>query len=157
MACDFTRPYEPCYDAVSNRMGRTTGLVPVAAIRIGKWQRVARRSRGQAVKLVSTKRETKKETLGKPEPYTPDPYSYNTRLCLDKDMLKALGLSPRDFKAGDKVTVEARGHIKSTKMVEGKDYDSNEVEIQITKIGVEKAAGSLKDAVSNGIKGAKDE
>lgn len=108
------------------------------------------------MKLVSTKRE-KESTKDYSKPMPADPYSYNTRLCLDKDMLKALGLSPRDFKAGDKVTVEARGHIKSTKMVEGKEYDSNEVEIQITKIGVEKAAGSLKDAVSSGIKDAKDE
>lgn len=108
------------------------------------------------MKLVSTKREEKKRDT-KMEVCAPDPYSYSTRLCLDKDMLKKLGLSPRDFKAGDNVTVEAKGHIKSTKMVEGKDYDSNEVEIQITKLGVEKAPGSLTDAVSNGIKDAKDD
>lgn len=91
------------------------------------------------------------------EPYTPDAYPYSTRLSLDKDVLDKLDISPKDFKVGQKVSVQAVAVVKSLRMVEGKDYDTNEVELQIQEIGVEKSASSLKDAVESGVKDASDD
>lgn len=110
------------------------------------------------MKLVSTKRspkELKKSTH--PSVCGPEPYPYSTRLCLDKDVLDKLDISPKDFKVGQKVSVQAIAVVKSLRMVEGKDYDTNEVELQIQEIGVEKSASSLKDAVDSGVKDASDE
>lgn len=112
------------------------------------------------MKLVSTKRDliSQKERDKKMNACIPESYPYSTRLSLDKDVLDKLDLSPKDFKVGQKVTVQAVATVKSLRIVEGKDYDTNEVELQITEIGIEKKADtSLKDAVSAGIKGAKDE
>jgi uncharacterized protein YwgA len=108
------------------------------------------------VKLVSTKRTEKDlKKSNTPEKYQPDPYPYSTRLCLDKVVMEKLDISPKDFKVGQKVTVEAIATVKSLRMVEGKDYDSNEIELQITQIGVEKAADStMKDAVAKGVEDA---
>lgn len=113
------------------------------------------------MKLVSTKRtpkEQKKRDSSMKVCGMDDPYPYNTRLSLDKDVLDKLDVSPKDFKVGQKVTVQAVAVVKSLRMVEGKDYDTNEVELQIQEIGIEKKADStLKDAVSAAMKGAKDD
>lgn len=109
------------------------------------------------MKLVSTKRDPEKRKKTN-EICAPEPYPYSTRLSLDKDVLEKLALSPKDFKVGQKVTVQAVATVKSLRIVEGKDYDTNEVELQITEIGVEaKADTSMKDAVSKAITGAKDD
>lgn len=115
------------------------------------------------MKLVSTKRtaaEKKAEKARYDTPCSlgePDEYPYDTRLTLGKSVLAKLGLSPKDFKVGQKVDVTIVAEVRSLRMAEGKSYDSNEVELQITEIGAEKRAKSMKDAVSDGVKGANDE
>ncbi len=112
------------------------------------------------MKLVSTKRDIEKMKKRDKAMNVcgPDPYPYSTRLSLDKDVLDKLDLSPKDFKVGQQVTVQAVAVVKSLRMVEGKDYDTNEVELQIQEIGIEKKADSgMKDAVASAIKGAKDD
>jgi hypothetical protein len=116
------------------------------------------------MKLVSTKRDLKaqkerEKSMNKPCGIGGEEYPYSTRLSLDKEVLDKLDISPKDFKVGQKVTVQAVAVVKSLRMVEGKDYDTNEVELQIQEIGVEKkaASSSMKDAISAAIKGAKDD
>lgn len=113
------------------------------------------------MKLVSTKRtaaqrKAEKEKYDKPSnTIGGEDYPYGSRLSLDKHLLETLGISPKDFKVGQKVCLEAEAMVKSLRTTEGKDYDSNEIELTLTKIGLEKKADStLKDAVSKGIDGA---
>jgi hypothetical protein len=114
------------------------------------------------MKLVSTKRteaekKAEKAKYDKPMSASED-YPYDTRLCLRKQILDKLDISPKDYKVGQTVNVEIVASVKSLRMVDGKDYDSNEIELQIEQIGIEKAAsGSLKDAISAAVKDAKDE
>lgn len=116
------------------------------------------------MKLVSTKRTAAQKKAQKDKYDKPcstiggEDYPYDTRLSLNKDLLENLGLSPSTFKVGQKVNFAGEAFVKSLRMTEGKDYDSNEVELQITSVGIEKkAASTLKDAVSDGIKDAKDD
>jgi hypothetical protein len=105
------------------------------------------------VKLVSTKRTPKKKDT-KPEICAPDPYPYNTRLCLDKDVMDRLNLSPKDFKVGQKVDVTAVATVKSLRQVEGKEYETSEIELQITEIGIDKRSASAREAIDKAIKEA---
>lgn len=113
------------------------------------------------MKLVSTKRTEAQKKADKArydKPMSMDEYPYSTRLSLDKHLLENLGISPKDFKVGQKVCIEAEALVKSLRTTEGRDYDSNEIELTITKLGLEKKTDStLKDAVSKGIDGAEDE
>jgi len=109
------------------------------------------------VKLVSTKRtaadkKAEREKYDKPGTIGGEDYPYNSRLTLDKHMLEKLNISPKDFKVGQYVTLEAICCVKSLRHVEGKDYGGSEIELQIEKIGVEKKADTLKDAVESAIK-----
>lgn len=115
------------------------------------------------MKLVSTKRTEADKKAEKAKYDKPcgtiggDDYPYSSRLSLDKDVLKKLGISPKDYKVGQKICVEIEASVRSLRQTEGKDYDTNEIELQIEKIGLEKKSSSLKDAVSNGINGASDD
>lgn len=115
------------------------------------------------MKLVSTKRtaaekKAQKEKYDKPCSIDGDDYPYDTRLSLNKNILEKLGISPKDYKVDQKVCVQIEASVKSLRTTEGKDYDTNEIELQIEKIGVENDdAGSLTDAVSSGIKDASDD
>lgn len=113
------------------------------------------------MKLVSTKRTAAQKKAEKDKYSTKsgiiggDDYPYSTRLSLDKHLLENLGISPKDFKVDQKVCIEAEAVVKSLRTSEGRDYDSNEIELTLTKVGIEKKADStLKDAVSKGIDGA---
>lgn len=113
------------------------------------------------MKLVSTKRteaekKAEKEKYSKPPTIGGDEYPYDSRLCLNKTILGKLGISPKDFKVDQKVDVQIVAHVKSLRSSEGKEYESSEIELQIEKIGVEKRSASMKDAVSNAMKDAKD-
>lgn len=109
------------------------------------------------MKLVSVKRteaekKAEQKKYDKPSTLAGDEYPYNTRICLEKRVLDKLGISPKDFKVGQTVTLEAICSVKSLKMVDGKDYDTSEIELQIQQIGVEKKSGSLKEAVESAMK-----
>lgn len=108
------------------------------------------------MKMVSTKRSAKDlKPSAVTEKYTPDPYSYSTRLCLDKDLLDKLGIRPTDFKVGQNVTVQAKAVVRSLRQSEGKDHSSNEVELQLTSLGLEKTpSGGLRAAVDKAVKDA---
>lgn len=115
------------------------------------------------MKLVSTKRTAAEKKAekdrynSKPSTIGGDEYPYDTRLSLNKNILEKLGISPKDYKVGQKVCVQIEASVKSLRQTEGKDYDTNEIELQIEKIGLEDSPESLKDAVSNGVKDASDE
>lgn len=109
-----------------------------------------------SLKITKAERAAKQKACEKVSPCGPGDESYPYGLCirLDKDALEKLGLKPSQFKAGDAVEVMARGSIKSTRTVEGSNYDTSEVEIQIESLGVEKQAKSALAAVERGIKDA---
>jgi hypothetical protein len=88
------------------------------------------------------------------KPYTGDDYSYNTCITLDKEMLEKLGLKPSDFDVDQNVKLEGIGYVKSVNSSKGESYSSSEVRIQLTKLGVENQAKSMKDAVDKAIKDA---
>lgn len=109
------------------------------------------------MKMVSTKRtkgDMKKSSLVNSH-YEPDPYPYSTRICLDKHVMDKLGVSPKDFKVGQVVTLEAICTVKSLRMVEGKDYDTNEIELQMTSVGIENKGKTMKEAVNEAVKETK--
>lgn len=109
------------------------------------------------MKMVSTKRtkEDMKKSSESMNKIAPDPYPYSTRICLDKHVLDKLDISPKDFKVGQVVTIEAICVVKSLRMVEGKDYDTNEIELQMQQVGIENKGKTLKDAVEEAVKEAK--
>jgi hypothetical protein len=110
------------------------------------------------MKLVSTKRSPKqkkeRDSICKVAPSSHEDYGYNTRLSLDKDTLDKLDITPKDFKVGQKVTVQAVAVVKTLRSVEGSEYDTSEIELQIQQIGVEKQAGSAFEAVTKAVKDA---
>lgn len=108
------------------------------------------------MKMVSTKR-TKADMKSKDKPTLgePDPYPYSTRICLDKHVMDKLGVAPKDFKVGEVVTLEAICTVKSLRMVEGKDYDTNEIELQMTSVGIENKGKTMKEAVDEAVKETK--
>lgn len=103
------------------------------------------------MKLVDMKRSKKEQKESMPK-IAADSYGYGLRITLDEDQLDKLGLDGGDFKVGGYVTLQARACIKSVRensTDEGGDNCS--VELQLEKLGVEKSAASLKDAVDDGI------
>lgn len=115
------------------------------------------------MKLVSTKRtaaqKKAEEARYKSGPSTigGEDYPYDTRLSLSKNTLENLGITPKDFKVGQKVCVEIEASVKSLRTTEGKDYDTNEIELQIEKIGLEKKTSALGEAIAKGVEDAEDE
>jgi hypothetical protein len=84
-------------------------------------------------------------------------YPYGTCLRLEKEALAKLGLKLTGLKVGEKFSVTAVGEVKSLRHSEGHSYDSNEVEIQLTSLGLEKkASGSSLAAIEKGIKEASE-
>lgn len=119
-----------------------------------------RPQRMYAVQLKSlklSKEDAKKRS--EPAPYQSEGprYPYGTCIRLEKEALKKMGLKLRDFKAKDGVRVEAVGYVKSIRTAEGETYDNTELEIQLTKLGVEQQPRSALEAVSRGIKEARED
>src|SRR5688572_29110657 len=105
------------------------------------------------MKLTSMKR-TAAEKKDRERPMAPahyggDDYGYGLCISLDKSALEKLGIKPSSFDVGDEVSFEGRGTIKALRQDKSNSYDSQNVEIQITNLGIE--AGSAEDAVSRGI------
>jgi hypothetical protein len=108
------------------------------------------------MKLVSMKvSKAEREKRSEPCKIESPSYPYGTCLRLEKEALAKLGLKLTGLKVGDKFVVQAVGEVKSLRHSEGHSYDSNEVEIQLTTLGLEKqASGSSLAAIEKGIKEA---
>lgn len=70
-----------------------------------------------------------------------DPYPWGLRIRLNGDDMKKLGITARDFSAGDTVKVEAVGRVTeiSDRQTDGpgKDASGSSIEIQLREVGVE--------------------
>jgi hypothetical protein len=82
-------------------------------------------------------------------PSSGEDYGYGLCIQLDKSALEKLGLKPSSFDVGDSVSFEGVGTIKALRQDKSSSYDSSNVEIQITKLGVE--GGSATDAVDRAL------
>lgn len=108
----------------------------------------------KSLKTTAAERKAREKESCKPcGPGSTDSYPYGTCIRLDKDALKKLGLNLASFKAKGRVSVTAVGYVKSIRFHEGESYDSNELEIQLTELGIEKDdKGSALDAVNEALK-----
>ena len=107
------------------------------------------------MKRSKKEREARNKGIETCAPSSGEEYGYGLTIRLDEDDLKKLGLKPSSFDVGDDVEIEARGTIKALRQEKGRSFDSSNVEIQITSIGIE--PGSAAAAISKGISDADDE
>ena len=86
------------------------------------------KQRGRAMNLVDMKLEKKarEKMAALPSPSI-DEYPWGCRITLDGDAMKKLGLKPADFKAGQRVKVEAVGKVVeiASRQTEGSNTDGN--------------------------------
>lgn len=64
-------------------------------------------------------------------------YPYGLRLSLDKDQLKKLGISVKDYEIGDTVTIEAKAKVESLSSSSGSSGDYETVCLQITDLSLD--------------------
>lgn len=108
------------------------------------------------MKLVDMKRSKKERSENMPK-IAEDPYGYGLRITLNEDQLDKLGLDGSDFTVGGYVMLQARACVKAIRENQNEDSSDCSVELQLEKLGVEKSAASLKDAVDDGIDSAEDD
>lgn len=82
-------------------------------------------------------------------------YPYGLTLRLDEIALKKLRLALP--KVGTKMTIHASGIVTSVSANESEDHNHSCVEIQIQRLGIQKGAASMEDAISDGIEDAEKE
>lgn len=83
------------------------------------------------------KKDKTKNLCCAPDNYEPPKYPYGLLIRLDSDAMKKLNIKASDFKAGDKVQVEAEAYIHETRQVESiNDTKSSGLEIQITDLAL---------------------
>lgn len=95
------------------------------------------------ISLARSKKEREEHYSCKPSKIEGPSYSYGTCLRFEKEELKKLGLSVEGLKVGTKFTISAIGEVKSVNQSSGPHNDSASVEIQVTKIGLEKKAATF--------------
>lgn len=83
-----------------------------------------------------------------------DEFSYGTRVSLGKDELKNLGMKPSDFEIGSTFELEATVKVTRVSASQSDDYNSADVELQITHIGLEAADSGVEDAIGKAIEEA---
>lgn len=90
--------------------------------------------------LTSMKLPEKTEKKSFPEVWrNSDKYPYGLKITLDKAILKKLGLTAKDFKSGETVTLEAVAQVYETSdRTSIESGDNQSVSLQITKMGVSK-------------------
>ena len=90
------------------------------------------------------KKEEPKNTLPEPCCESEDSYPYGLRINLNKDSLKALGLSVGQFNIGESVTLTCKADVIQVR-AEKRRYDESEnVELQITDLGFSNVKGKNK-------------
>lgn len=67
-------------------------------------------------------------------------YPYDTKVRLGTDTLEKLGISPADFKVGDVLEITAKVEVCGTQMSERQSGERNELELQITDLGIDTKA-----------------
>ena len=102
-----------------------------------------------AMKRTAAEKKAQEKRYDKPMASSGDDYGYGLCIQLDKSALEKLGLKPSSFDVGDEVEFEGRGTIKALRQDKSSNYDSSNVEIQITKLGLE--GGSAVDAVDSAL------
>lgn len=98
-----------------------------------------------SLKLTAADKKAQKEKYSTAIPSSGEDYGYGMCISLDKAALEKLGLTPSSFDVGDEVAFEGTGTIKALRQDKSSSYNSSNVEIQITKLGVE--GGSAEDAI----------
>ena len=88
--------------------------------------------------LKSMKVEKKSKEMDKPiDVEQRDEFPWGLRIDLNKDSLKNLGLSTKDFTVGEEISVACMAKVISVRATEGEFNDSKNVELQITKMKLE--------------------
>lgn len=116
-----------------------------------------------AAKMVSLKMTAKEakgefgglQSLGS-KPDLPK-YPYDTRLRLGTDVLEKLGISPADYKVGETFEITAKVEVCGTEMSERQSGARNELQLQITDLGLDtkaKKKAKAEDKHLNSIAGA---
>lgn len=102
------------------------------------------------VDVKRTKADKKAEAERWETSETRDDYPYGLSIRIDEETCEKLGLSGRDFDAGQPVTIAAEGFISedSVRMINGKPRRS--MSIQITKIAIDQEAGETITAAMYG-------
>lgn len=105
------------------------------------------------MKLVSTaltKAETKKRDKNmSPVGVSGDSYPWGVSLDLDDDLLKKLGLDPKDFGVGGKVAGRFEAEVTDLGQHKRKGGVDSAMRLQIVRLGFESGAG---DDLAKGIK-----
>ena len=104
------------------------------------------------LKAVLTKglKSMKKKNEPKPVPVEaccdsePDSYPYGLRIDLNKESLKALGLSVGQFNIGESVTLTCKADVITVRATKGRYDESENVELQITDLGFTNVKGKNK-------------
>jgi len=88
--------------------------------------------------LVSLKTEKKPGDLVEASPAKADypRYPWGTRITLDKEPIKKLGLKLKDLEVGEKVVIVAKAEIIQLSQRQNTHSDSESIELQITEMKI---------------------
>jgi hypothetical protein len=81
-------------------------------------------------------------------------FGYGTRLRLEKEDLKKLGLKLKNVGVGDVFCGEFEAEVISVSENQSNDYSSSSIELQITKLGLEAEEDDIGSAIDDAIKEA---
>lgn len=81
-----------------------------------------------------------------------DKFPYGLRITLNKDALKALGLTAKDFSSGENGSLEATYVVTETSdRTSIENGDNQSVSLQITKLGVTNTPKKGKEVAKRGV------
>ena len=86
--------------------------------------------------MTSMKKPASKKMNNAIEVASDEDYPYGLRVDLNKDSLKALGLSAVDFTAGGSLMLKAKCDVISVRTGAGKKRNYESVELQITELAL---------------------
>lgn len=90
------------------------------------------------VNMKLSKKKGGTDTLEAAVPSSGPNYPWGTRLSLDKEAIAKLGIDINKIKVGEKVTASMKMEVFSVRQEEGKEYNSEAIELQITDIDLGK-------------------